>query len=156
MKICTRLLICCLFLVSLAACKRNEATILPMPDEYVGEYLQTSDVIRIGVALDRTPPRVPVKWENPDTGYQFSMMIFSLDGAKGAVASHFSVLAIQPSGDAEVLSLLGRSEKKGVWHIVAESSASSVGKAQRMKLVPTPMPNATLNSDQFSGFLVER
>jgi len=146
----------CALLVCLAACKRNTATILPMPDEYVGEYLETSDVLRIGAALDRTAPRIPVKWENPATGYQFSMMIFSSDSAKGATTSRFSVLAIQPSGQAELLALLGRSKKKGVWNIVAESPASPVGKAQRMQLAPTPMPEATLNSDHFSGFMVER
>ncbi|MDD3313870.1 hypothetical protein [Pseudodesulfovibrio sp.] len=156
MKQYVPLMAACVLLLCLGACKRNAATILPMPDEYVGEYLETSDVLRIGAALDRTAPRIPVKWENPETGYQFSMMVFSSDSAKGATTSRFSVLAIEPSGQAELLALLGRSSKKGVWHIVAESSASPVGKAQRMRLDPTPMPEATLNTDHFSGFLVER
>ncbi len=73
----------------------------------------------------------PVKWENQATGYQFCMMVFSGDAAMGTRTRKFSVLSIQPSGDAEVLNLIGTSSTKNEWRIVAEAPASSVGKASR-------------------------
>ncbi|MEF2231737.1 MAG: hypothetical protein V3571_12470 [Pseudodesulfovibrio sp.] len=152
------LLLCCAALLLVAGCKKNPACIIPLPEfaEYAGEYLEVSDVLRIGHALDRTAPRVPVQWENGDTGYQYSMMIFSSDSARGETVSRFTVLAIEPSGDAEVLALLGRSSRPGEWNIVAEAPASPVGKAARMTLAATPVPDASLRSDHFDGFEVER
>ena len=149
------LILCCLSLL-LAACKKNPDCIIPLPDftEYAGAYMEVGDVLRIGQALDRTPPREPVQWENTDTGYQYSMMIFSSDKGAGETVSRFTVLAIEPSGDAEVLPLIGRSAKPGVWKIVAEGPASSVGKAARMTLAPSPLPEASMGADHFDGFVV--
>lgn len=139
-------------------CKTNPNCLIQLPQapEFVGEYLQISDVLRIGHALDTVAARTPVQWENPDTGYQYSMMVFSSDSAGGTTVSRFSVLSIEPSGDAEVLALLGTSTKKNVWNITAELPATSVGKAVRMDLIATPVPKATLSSDQFIGFMVEQ
>ena len=147
----------CVLLLLLAGCKTNPKCIIPLPEstEYVGQYLEKSDVLRIGHALSNVPPRTPVKWENPDTGYQYSMMIFSSNSAGGAALSRFTVLAIEPDGQAEVLALLGRSSERGVWSIVAESSASPVGKASRMDLQSSPVPKASMASERFNGFVVE-
>lgn len=148
----------CVLMLLPAACKSNPRSIIQLPEgpEYVGEYLKKSDVLRIGQALNNVAPRTPVKWENGDTGYQYSMMIFSSDSADGTSLSRFTVLAIEPSGDAEVLALLGRSEEPGVWNIVAEASASRVGRAARMELEPTPVPKASMSSEHFVGFMVEK
>ncbi|MEF2230079.1 MAG: hypothetical protein V3571_04055 [Pseudodesulfovibrio sp.] len=152
------LFLCCAALLLAAGCKKNPSCIIPLPEftQYAGEYLQVSDVLRIGHALDRTAPRVPVQWENGETGYQYSMMIFSSDQAGGETVSRFTVLSIEPSGEAEVLALLGRSARPGVWNIVAEKPASAVGKAARMDLAATPVPKASLKSDHFEGFVVEQ
>ena len=152
------LLAVCVLLSLLAGCKTNPNCIIPLPEstEYVGEYLEKSDVLRIGHALTTVGPRVPVKWENPDSGYQYSMMIFSSDSAGGAAVSRFTVLSIEPDGAAEVLALLGRSTEPGVWNITAESSASPVGRAARMELEPSPVPKASMSSEQFIGFVVEK
>ena len=148
----------CFLLLLLAGCKTNPNCIIPLPEseEFVGQYLEKSDVLRIGHALSVVAPRTPVQWENPDSGYQFSMMVFSSDSAGGAAVSRFTVLAIEPDGKAEVLALLGRSTQPGVWNIVAEAPASSVGKASRMTLEPSPVPKASMSSDQFNGFVVEK
>lgn len=147
----------CVLSILLAGCKANPDCLIQLPEgpEYVGEYLRKSDVLRMGHALSTVPPRAPVKWENPDSGYQYSMMIFSTDSAGGAAVSRFTVLCIEPSGQAEILALIGRSTQRGVWNIVAEAPASSVGKASRMELEPTPVPKASMTSDRFTGFMVE-
>jgi len=140
-------------------CKRNPDFIIPLPEEaeYVGEYLQSSDVRRIGHALDTAPTRGTVQWENLETGYQFSMMVFSSDRAMGKTTRQFSVLTINNDRDGEVLNLIGTSTEKNVWKIVAESSAAPVGKAARMQLEVTPTPVASLSSGKkFPGFMVEK
>ncbi|QJB55562.1 hypothetical protein [Pseudodesulfovibrio sp. zrk46] len=145
-------------LLLLPGCKKNPRAIIDLPTgpEYVGEYLQTSDVLRIGHALDTIPTRATVQWENMDTGYQYSMMIFSSDSAMGTTTRQFSVLSINSERDGEVLNLIGTSTKKNIWNIVAESSASPVGKAARMQLEATPVPHASLSSGKdFHGFMVE-
>ena len=115
----------------------------------------TGDVRHIGHALNTAPTRMPVKWENTETGYQFSLMVFSSDAAMGTATRKFTVLTIEPSGEAEILNLVGTSTKKNVWHIVAETPAAYVGKAARMELAETPIPDATLSSNQrFTGFIV--
>ncbi|WP_319470423.1 hypothetical protein [uncultured Pseudodesulfovibrio sp.] len=142
-----------------AGCKRNPNAIIELPQgpEYVGEYLAASDVHRIGHALDSVPSRTPVKWENRETGYQFSMMVFAADSAMGTTTRKFSILSIRPSGDAEVLDLVGTSSKKNEWRIVAEGPASAVGKAVRMQLAATPDPEASHSSGaNFKGFMVEQ
>lgn len=150
--------VACVLLFLLAGCKTNPNCVIPLPEgtEYVGQYLEKGDVLRIGHALSTVPPRTPVKWENFDTGYQYSMMIFTSDSAGGATMSRFTVLAIDPDAQAEILPLLGRSAEPGVWNIVAESSASAVGKAARMKLEPSPVPRASMSSQEFVGFMVEK
>lgn len=147
----------CLFLAFAFGCKKNPHCVIQLPvgPEYVGSYLKQSDVRRIGHALGSIAARTPVKWENGSTGYQFSMMIFTSDKALGTTTRNFSVLAIQPSGDAEVLNLVGSSDKKNVWRIVAEGPASQVGKAARMNIAATPVPKASLSSGaDFNGFMV--
>lgn len=146
-----------LLVLTSMGCKRNPKFIIPIPYDpiYVGEYLQIADVYRIAHALDTAPTRSTVQWENEETGYQYSMMVFSADTALGKTTRSFSILSIQPSGDAEVLNLIGTSETKNEWNISAQSPASSVGKAVRMDLPVTPNPVATRSSEsEFIGFIV--
>jgi len=153
----TLILIAVAVLLVAAGCKTNPQAIidLPLGPEYVGEYLDVTDVRHIGYALDAAPDRTPVQWENPATGYQFSMMVFSANRADGVTSRKFTVLSIEPSGDAEVLNLIGESSKKKEWTIVAEGPASFVGKAARMPLGDTPAPAGKVNSGQnFKGFIV--
>ena len=157
-------------LIALAAillvtgCRKNPRSIIEIPDEaeYVGEYLDTSDVRRIGQALNSAPTRATVQWENEVTGYQFSMMIFTtksvpqMNHAMPQIRRDFTVLSIAPARDAEVLDLIGTSSAKNTWSIVAETSAAQVGKATRMNLTATPEPDVSLSSgDNFNGFMVE-
>lgn len=148
-------------------CRRNPNAFIQLPQEteYVGSYLEISDVLRIGHALDTVPTRTTIQWENETTGYQFSMMVFTSNTATETVEEtqvdtatrKFSVLTITRTGDAEVLNLMGTSSKKNIWNIVAESSAAAVGKAVRMTLAATPVPEATLSSGtRFNGFMVAR
>lgn len=150
-------LVAVLLLLFAAGCKKNPNAIIELPEEpeYAGAYLETSDVRHIGHALDTAPSRQPVKWENPATGYQFSMMVFNTDSIKGTTTRTFTVLTIEPSGYAEVLNLIGKSSKKNEWRIVAEAPASYVGKAARMNLEESEVPNASLSSgEHFKGFMV--
>jgi len=157
MKQLIAILAATLLAVVVTGCKNNPAAFLELPGgpEYVGEYLEPGDVRHIGHALNTAPTRMPVKWENTETGYQFSLMVFSSDAAMGTATRKFTVLTIEPSGEAEILNLVGTSTKKNVWHIVAETPAAYVGKAARMELAETPIPDATLSSNQrFTGFIV--
>jgi len=138
-------------------CKKNPHSIIQLPEEpeYVGEYLQTPDVRRIGHALDTAPTRATIQWENADTGYQFSMMVFESDSAMGTTTRHFSVFSINQERDGEVLNLIGTSSEKNVWNIVADTPAAPVGKAARMTLAASPTPEASLSSGKnFHGFMV--
>lgn len=153
----TLLISIALLLLIGAGCRKNPNSAIPLPQfiEYTGTYMDTSDVLRMGHALDTAPTRGTVQWENLQTGYQYSMMIFSSDAAMGTTTRTFSVLAISPQQDGEVLNLVGRSTKNRVWAIVAEAPASPVGKAARMELDQTPAPDATLISGhEFNGFQV--
>lgn len=148
---------CALLLMNLGACRKNPNSAIPLPQfiEYTGTYMDTSDILRIGHALDTVETRKTVQWENGETGYQYSMMVFSSDAAMGKRTRTFSVLAISPDRDGEVLNLVGHSSKAKTWTILAESLASPVGKAVRMNLKPTPAPNASLTSGaEFRGFQV--
>lgn len=138
-------------------CKKNEKFIIPLPQgpEYVGEYMETSDVLRIGHALNTLATRMTVKWENPKTGYQFSMIIFSSDSAKGKTTRAFTVLTIGPDNQGETLDLKGVSDKAKHWRIVAVAPAASIGTVARMPMEETPVPDATTSSGQnFQGFIV--
>ncbi len=151
------------FILLAVGCKKNPHAIIEIPDEaeYVGGYLDTSDVRRIGQALNSAPTRATVQWENEATGYQYSMMIFTTKSvpqinAKPQIRRDFTVLSIAPARDAEVLDLIGTSSAKNTWSIVAETSAAQVGKATRMNLTATPEPDVSLSSgDNFNGFMVE-
>lgn len=152
-------LLAVLLLCFAAGCKKNPRSIIQLPEEpeYVGAYLDTTDVRRIGHALNSAPTRTPIQWENLRTGYQFSMMVFSTDQVADLTTRTFTVLTIADDGDAEVLNLLGRSNKKKVWRIVAQSPASRVGKAVRMQLTDTPVPEAVLSSGRsFNGFVLSK
>lgn len=141
----------------LAGCRANPKAIIDIPyeTEFVGTYLETTDVQRIGHALDTAPTRATVQWENLNTGYQYSMMVFASDAAMGTTTRSFSVLSIDQSRDAEVLNLIGTSSEKNIWHIVAEAPASRVGKAARMTLAQSPVPEASVSSgSDFNGFVV--
>lgn len=144
--------------LSLVACSATEVEALmdlSSSPQYVAKYLDVTDVRRIGHALDTAPTREPVQWENGATGYQFSLMVFSTGKTNSGMIRRFSVLAIQPSGQAELLNLIGRSPKKNEWHIVAEAPAAPVGKAARMNLASTSVPKASTSSGKtFSGFMV--
>lgn len=140
-----------------AGCKKNPDFIIDFPEdpEYVGQYLEASDVSRIAYALDTAPTRGRVQWESPTTGYQYSMMIFSSQEDAGVTSRSFTVLAIAASGNAEVLNLSGTSKEERIWNIVATKPASDVGKVGRMSLESTPVPEAHLLSGPvFNGFIV--
>jgi len=146
-----------LIIMLAASCKKNPNAAIELPEgpEYVGAYLKSTDVRHIGHALDTAATRLPVKWENMDTGYQYSMMVFTTDAAKGTTTRNFTVLSIETSGQAEVLDLIGTSSKRNEWRIVAKAPAAYVGKAARMNLAAAPAPKATLSSGQnFKGFMV--
>ncbi|QGY40071.1 hypothetical protein GM415_08005 [Pseudodesulfovibrio cashew] len=138
-------------------CKSSPAELLDLSTgpEYVGDYLEVSDVLRIGHALDTAETRQPVQWENPATGYQCSMMVFNSDAAMGTATRTFTVLTIAPDGNAEVLNLSGKSSTRNVWNIVALKPASPVGKASRMTLAASPVPEASLTGKIFNGFMVQ-
>lgn len=122
--------------------------------DYVGNYMQDGDVRHLAHALDTAPTRTPVKWENLGTGYQYSMMIFSSDEAAGVITRAVSVLAIEPSGDAEVLDLVCTSESARKWRIVAKAPAAFVGRAARMELAPAAAPENVRTEAGFKGFVV--
>ncbi|WP_041720239.1 hypothetical protein [Pseudodesulfovibrio piezophilus] len=123
--------------------------------QYVGSYLDSADIWRIGHALNTVSPRVPVQWENKTTGYQYSMMVFTSAEADGQSTRGFTVLAIAPSREAEVLNLSGRSHGGNAWSIVAQSRASRVGTAARMHLQTPSVPEKWLASREvFDGFPV--
>lgn len=146
-----------MLIVLAVGCKKNPIAIIEFTEgpEYVGTYIETTDVQHIGYALNTAPTRVPVKWENPNSGYQYSLMVFSSDAGIGTTTRNFTILTIEPSGYAEVLNLIGSSSEKNTWNIVAETPASYVGKAARMNLPATPAPKATHSNDQhFPGFML--
>ena len=97
-------------------CKNNPNAFIQFPQgpEYVGAYLETTDVRHIGYALNTAATRTPVKWENRESGYQYSLMVFTTDAAMGTTTRKFTILTIEPSGYAEVLNLIGRSEERRV------------------------------------------
>lgn len=139
-------------------CKKNPKAIIEFPTgpEYIGTYLDNSDVRRIGHALNTAKTRQTVQWENPDTDYQFSMMVFTTDSAVGTTTREFTVLTIAPDRTAEVLNLIGTSSARNIWNIVAEAPAAVVGKASRMELASSPVPEVTISSGQeFNGFIVQ-
>ena len=141
----------------ISGCKKNPNAFIQFPEgpEYVGTYIDTTDIRHIGYALNTAATRVPVKWENPTNGYQYSLMVFTTDAAMGTTTRKFTILTIEPSGDAEVLNLIGTSKQKNIWNIVAETPASSVGKAARMDLAKAPTPKATHSHTQdFPGFML--
>jgi hypothetical protein len=157
MKQMTTILAATLLLLMITGCQKNLNSFIELPEEpeYIGAYLETSDVQYIGHALDTAATRMPVKWENTATGYQFSFMVFTSDTAMGTTTREFTVLTIEPSGYAEVLNLIGTSSKKNTWSIVAETPASYVGKAARMNLGNAHTPEATISSGKyFKGFMV--
>lgn len=138
-------------------CPTQSRALLSFDQEpaYVGDYLDMTDVQRIGHALDTAATRTPVQWENGRTGYQYSLMVFTTGETSDGTIRRFSILAIEPSGKAELLELVGRSEKKSVWRIEAEIPASPVGTAARMQLEQTPVPAASTSSgDRFKGFMI--
>ncbi|MUM76579.1 hypothetical protein GKC30_02900 [Pseudodesulfovibrio sp. F-1] len=137
-------------------CKQAALDVLNLGGpKYVGGYMSDDDVRHLAHALDTAPARTPVKWENLDTGYQFSMMIFDSDEAAGITTRSVSVLAIEPSGDAEVIDLLCTSESARKWRIVAKAPAAFVGRAARMELEPAQAPAGVRTSDDaFRGFVV--
>jgi hypothetical protein len=139
-------------------CRQNPLESLDfMGPQYVGDYMRDDDVRRIAHALDTAAARTPVKWENADTGYQYSLMIFSADEAVGVRSRTATVLAIEPSGDAEILDLVCTSDTPHTWLITATGPASFVGRAARMDLPPSATPPGTLASeDGFKGFVVSR
>ncbi|WP_285905855.1 hypothetical protein [Pseudodesulfovibrio pelocollis] len=139
-----------------AGCKQAALDVLNMGGpKYVGGYMSDNDVRHLAHALDTAPARTPVKWENLDTGYQFSLMVFDSDEAAGITTRSVSVLAIEPSGDAEVLDLICTSESARKWRIVAKAPASFVGRAARMELEPGQVPAGVRTSDdEFRGFVV--
>lgn len=123
---------------------------------YAGGYMDATDVQRIGHALDTAATRSPVQWENPVSGYQYSLMVFATGRTTEGMIRRFSILAIQPSGEAELLDLVGRSSTRNIWRIVAESPPSPVGKAARMVLETTPVPAAKISSgNAFKGFVIK-
>jgi hypothetical protein len=149
------LALCCL------GCKQNvldlNALNMGGGTEYVGEYMRADDVRRIAHALDTVPARTPVKWENMDTGYQYSMMVFASDTAAGVTSRTVSVLAIEPSGDAEVFDLFCTSDTPRKWRMEVRKPAVFVGRAARMELPPSATPAGTLASaDSFKGFVISR
>jgi len=157
MKRLIAILAATLLIMLTVGCKKNPNAFIELPEspEYVGAYLEITDVQHIGHALDTAATRMPVKWENTATGYQCAFMVFTTDAAMGTTTRKFTVLTIEPSGYAEVLNLIGTSSKKNEWRIVAETPASHVGKAARMDLADTQVPKATLSSGQhFKGFMV--
>ncbi|MFH1913182.1 MAG: hypothetical protein ABIK45_02765 [Pseudomonadota bacterium] len=139
-----------------AGCKQATLDALNMSGpKYVGGYMSDHDVRHLAHALDTAPVRSPVKWENLDTGYQYSMMVFDSDEAAGITTRKVSVLAIEPSGDAEVLDLICISESARKWRIVAKAPAAFVGRAARMELEPASAPAGVRTSDEeFRGFVV--
>lgn len=145
------------FLLLFVGCKKNPNAIIELPSEpvYIGLYLENADVRRIGHALNTAPTRQTVQWENPTTQYQFSMMVFTTDASVGTTTREFTILSIAPDRTAEVLNLIGISSEKNTWHIVAEAPASVVGKAARMQLAASPVPDVSTSSGQnFQGFMV--
>lgn len=153
-RLATALTILALTLLSLG-CKQAALDAFNMGGpEYVGDYMQDDDVRHLAHALDTAPTRTPIKWENLGTGYQYSMMIFSSDEAAGVVTRAVSVLAIEPSGDAEVLDLVCTSESARKWRIVAKTPASFVGRAARMELAPAAAPENVRTEAGFKGFVV--
>lgn len=159
MKRNTLILIAAATLILLAlGCRKNPNAIIQLPSEpeFVGQYLETQDVLRIGHALNTAPTRQTIQWANPNTDYQYSMMVFTTDSIKSTTSRKFTILAIAPDNDAEVLNLIGTSSEKNIWNIVAETPASPVGKASRMKLTDSPIPEASLASGtSFGGFIVQ-
>lgn len=148
-----------LLVCMVSGCTENPFTTLDLMQgpEYVGEYLKETDVRRIGHALDTAATRMPVKWENRDTGYQFSMMIFATDSAKGTTTRIFTILTIDQDSQGETLDLKGTSSTKNEWRIVAEAPASSIGAVGRMVMDDSPAPKASSSSGQnFKGFMVEQ
>jgi hypothetical protein len=141
-----------------AGCKQVALDALDLGGpEYVGHYMQDDDVRHLAHALDTAPARTPVKWENTATGYQYSMMVFASDEAAGITTRTVSVLAIEPSGDAEVMDLVCTSESARRWRIVAKAPAAFVGRAARMELEPATAPAGVRTSDEaFKGFVVVR
>lgn len=157
MKKIITLTITVLMLLTLG-CKKNPNAVIELPSEpeYIGLYLENADVRRIGHALNTAPTRQTIQWENPTTQYQFSMMVFSTDAVVGTTTREFTILSIAPDQTAEVLNLIGTSSVKNTWHIVAEAPASIVGKAKRMQLTASPVPNVSTSSGQnFQGFMVQ-
>ncbi len=139
-------------------CKKNPRAIIELPSdpEFVGEYLEMQDVRRIGHALNNAPVRQTIQWENPNTHYQFSMMVFTANKDKAGATRDFTVLTIAPDSTAEVLNLIGTSTKKNIWLIVAETPASVVGQAVRMELTGSPVPDVSISSgSDFHGFMVQ-
>lgn len=138
-------------------CKKNPNSIIGLPEEvvHVGSYMDISDVQRIGHALNNAATRQTVQWENDETGYQYSMMVFTTRQRGETVSREFTVLTIAPMRDAEVLNLVGSSSEDDVWVIEAEGPAAAVGKAARMELAASPVPDVSLSSGKkFNGFQI--
>lgn len=155
-KTAPHIILACILALAAVALAPSRAAGLGQQVHYVGEYLDVTDVQRIGHALDTAATRTPVQWENARTGYQYSLMVFTTGRTNEGMVRRFSVLAIEPSGQAELLELVGRSASRNVWHIVAESPSSPVGKAARMTLDQTPVPAArTSSGGSFKGFVIE-
>ena len=151
------LILAALLIMLALGCKKNPNAFIEFPvgPEYIGTYIETTDIQHIGHALNTAATRTPVKWENQESGYQYSLMVFTTDAAMGTTTRKFTVLTIEPSGYAEILNLIGTSTQKNTWEIVAEAPASYVGKAVRMDLASTPAPKAThSNNEHFPGFMV--
>lgn len=154
------LILLCLALALLAGCHKNPARELmdklSTEPRYVGAYLQIDDVLRVGHGLDTAEDDAPVKWENRDTGYQYSMIVFDTVRTGLTTTRGFSLLSIDQAGQGEVLNLRGVSTGDRIWSMVATKPASAIGTVGRMDLPPTPSPRASLTSDrEFQGFVVE-
>lgn len=149
----------CLGLIMLSGCKNNPAAQLmdklSTTPKYAGAYLETDDVLRVGHGLDTAQDDTPVKWENPNTRYQYSMIVFDSVETGLNTTRNFSLLAIDTEGQAEVLNLRGISTEKSIWAITATQEGAPIGKVGRMNLPPTATPRASLASNgAFKGFVV--
>ena len=150
------LVLACAALILLPGCKKNSSPLssfFGFGEDHAGEYLERADVLRIAQGLTSAPDQIPLQWENPDTGYQYSMLIQKTESAEETTTRDFTVLSIRTDRQAELLTLSAQSQSRGQWAIMALKPGVVVGHAARMELPSSPDPAGTLASkDEFPGF----
>lgn len=138
-----KILVALCLILALTACKKLTAQdINPFAEiqTHTAQYMDWQDAEKVALALQKSADRQCVKWENPDTGYQYSAFVFKSSKQGRKKVREITLLTTSPQSQGETLELVGTSEGKGVWLVYAIKPATPVGTVKREALAAGMTP----------------